>query len=429
MTLNRQQTPERHPIASAELIKPEALKLDNGIPFFALRSGSQPVLRLEFIYDAGIRKQDKILSASFTNSMLTEGTASMSAQALAEAIDFYGAFIQPEIDNDRAGLTLHCLTRVFHEVAPLVAAMLQAPTFPEKELETNLSNAKQKFIVNSDKVEFLARKQFTETLFGPTHPYGKQASAEDFDLLTTADIKGFFERYYHPENLTIIASGQFGDEVFEEINRLFGKTPLTHTAAPNTTGTFVFPAAEKVNIPKENALQCGIRIGKILFNKTHPEFVPMQVLNTALGGYFGSRLMANIREDKGYTYGIGSAMVSLQDTGYFFIATEVGAEVAGAALKEIYHEIQRLREEPIPAEELEMVKNYMLGSFLRNSEGPFAMADRFKSTWFYGLDYTHYERYIHTINAITAEKLQNLAHTFLDPDTLTEVVAGNFKRN
>lgn len=423
MSLNRIQAPSSQVIDKAELIRPVSKKLDNGIPYYELRTGSQPVLRLEFIFEAGTKYQEKKLQAAFTNSMLTEGSQKFTALEIAEKTDFYGAFLQPEIENDFASVTLHCLSKSFTNVADVLADIILHPVFPEKELELQLKNARQKYIINTGKVDFLARKKFNESVFGSTHPYGQQADETDYTAITRNDLETFFHENYGLSNLTIIAAGNFDDSLFHTLNKIFGKEKISQKNKLFTP-RFDFPVPGKFKTEKPGAIQCGIRVGKISIHKTHPDFQPMQVVNTALGGYFGSRLMANIREDKGYTYGIGSALVSLQDAGYFFIATEAGADVCQNTLKEIYFEINRLQNELIPKDELNMVKNYMLGSFLRNSDGPFAMADRFKSLLFSGLNYYYYDRFIEIIRTISAEEIQQLACKHLEINSLTEVVAG-----
>jgi predicted Zn-dependent peptidase len=177
-------------------------------------------------------------------------------------------------------------------------------------------------------------------------------------------------------------------------------------------------------IRRKDALQAAIRIGKQLFNRTHNDFFGMQVLNTILGGYFGSRLMTNLREDKGYTYGIGSALISLQHSGSFFITGEVGADVAKQAAAEIYKEIDLLRNNLVPDEELNLVKSYMLGKFLRSVDGAFAMGDMFMSVMETGLDMSFYNRYTEVIRSITALELRDLAQRHLDPATFHELIVG-----
>ena len=177
-------------------------------------------------------------------------------------------------------------------------------------------------------------------------------------------------------------------------------------------------------IERDNAIQSAIRIGRPMFNKTHPDYAGMQVLNTILGGYFGSRLMKNIREDKGFTYGIGSAAVSLLNEGYFFIASEVGAEVCEEALVEVYKEMEILCREPVPDEELQMVKNYMLGSFLKSIDGAFNLADRWKGIMFYNLGYDYYNRFINTVSAISSAEVMMLAQKYLSREDMCELVVG-----
>lgn len=425
MIIDRIQGPQENPIKKIDLIQPTRLKLDNGISFYQLISGSQPVIRLEFIFDAGIRHQKKTLQAAYTNSMLLEGTKKLSAQEIAEKFDYYGAFVAPEIDNDRAAITLHCLTKNLNSVLPLFIEVILEASFPEQQLKTNLAIGLEKHIVNNDKVEFLSRKRFMQELFGSQHPYGVQAEIENYQSLLQSDLVTFYQEHYSLENLVIIASGNFDESVFKQVNAAIGQIK-THSGSAKNNINFNIPAPIKCKVNKTDALQNSIRIGRQFPNKTNSDYVAMQILNTALGGYFGSRLMTNIREDKGYTYGIGSGLVSLENAGYFFIATEVGSDVSEKALHEIYFEINRLGEEEIPEQELKMVKNYMLGSFLRHSDGPFAMADRFKAIHFYNLKYSYYDQYIERINTISASELKSLAKQYLKPELLTEVVAGQF---
>jgi predicted Zn-dependent peptidase len=189
---------------------------------------------------------------------------------------------------------------------------------------------------------------------------------------------------------------------------------------------FIFDAPLKgeIIIDKPDAIQSAIRMGARSITRSHADFPGLQVLNCVLGGYFGSRLMANIREDKGYTYGIGSAVVALKDAGYLFIATEVGTEVCSSALEEIEKEINLLQTEPVEEEELNLVRNYMLGSMLGSLENAFSHADKFKNVYFSGLSYAYYENYINTVKNITAEELKKMANTYLQTADFTKVIVG-----
>ncbi|MNR03395.1 Peptidase M16 inactive domain protein [compost metagenome] len=220
-----------------------------------------------------------------------------------------------------------------------------------------------------------------------------------------------------------MVSGKFDTAGFNLLDSSFGYDWEKSEVVKNS---FSFSVTDKQFVYKEKpeALQSAIRIGQLAINRKHKDFSGLQILNTVLGGYFGSRLMANIREDKGYTYGIGSGISSLQQAGYLFISTEVGADVCGAALTEIYKEIDLLKTTLIGEDELNLVRNYMLGSMLGSLENVFSHADKFKNIYFSGLDYDYYSRYIETVKTITAEELLALANKYFTTESFTEVVIG-----
>jgi predicted Zn-dependent peptidase len=272
----------------------------------------------------------------------------------------------------------------------------------------------------------MARKKFNQLLFGNEHPYGYFVELRDYDKVEREAVKNFHRENYVSGNCAIIVSGKIGTETLDLLDKHFGGQDWAGPAEKKNVNNYQFHATtlRENLVLKEDALQSAIRIGRVMFNKTHPDYLPMLVLSTVLGGYFGSRLMSNIREDKGYTYGIGCAMVSLKESGYFFIGTEVGVDVTQKALDEIYYELKRLREEPVGEDELMLVRNYLLGSFLGSVDGPFALADRFKGIMVYNLGYDYYDRYISTIRGIRPERLLELAQQYYKQDDLIELVAG-----
>jgi len=292
-------------------------------------------------------------------------------------------------------------------------------------MDIYLTNKKQEFILGNQRVATLARKRFSELLFGENHPYGRDPKERHFEELTREHLVDFYKSNYRADRCKIILAGKVEDEHYKLLDNLFGGNDWV-SGKESTVKTFPINALAKKEevIVKADALQSAIRIGRILFNKTNPDYHPMQLLNTVFGGYFGSRLMSNIREDKGYTYGIGSGLVSLQHGGYFFISTEVGVDVTSKAINEIYYEMNKLREELISEDELQLVKNYMLGSFLRSVDGPFAMAERFKGVMLYNLGYDTFDKYLATIRTTSSSSLQELANKYLDKNTMIELVAG-----
>ncbi len=424
--IDRLQAPLSQKVDKITFIQPQEMRLKNGWPVFLIEGGTEELLRIEFSFFAGSRFQDKKLAASFTNKMLREGTANRSSENLAEALDFYGAFFQAEANKDMGSVTLYVLNKHLEHVLPMVADVIRNAIFPEKELEVLRNKSRQQFLINEKKVGALASKYFPTLIFGEDHPYGSQIGMADFEAINKNDLQTYFKRYYVPANGSVVVAGKIPATLPQLLDTHFGtfdfgvKPQVKKIPSPSVKKT-----DQKV-ITKEGAVQSALRVGKVLFSKDHPDFSGMQILNTILGGYFGSRLMSNLREDKGYTYGISSSISIMQKAGCFYIATEVGVDVVQPAMREIMLEIRRLKDEKVPDDELNLVRNYLMGHFLRSTDGPFAQADRFNGIHHYGLDDTFYQRFINTILNITPLQLQELANRHLDENSLSQLIVGKW---
>lgn len=423
--LNRKAAPAFKTVEKIEMIRASETRLRNNIPVYAVNAGTQDLIKIEFLFAAGMYQQNTTLQATTVNSMLEEGTSKMNAAQIADAVDFYGAFLEVGVEQDSASVILYTLNKHLEATLPVVEQVIKDALIPQEELDIHLKNKKQKFLVNNQKVATLARKHFAELVFGEKHPYGIDVKIGDFDRIKREDLLGFYRTHYNSSNCKIILAGKVSDRTYTLLDEHFGGSDWNTGDKVPQKAVITTPTTQHEHIIyKEDAIQSAIRIGKLMFNKTHADFHPMQVLNTVLGGYFGSRLMSNIREDKGYTYGIGSGLVSLRHAGYFFISTEVGVDVCKSAIHEIYSEMKRLREELVGEEELQLVKNYMLGTFLRNTDGPFALADRFKGIMEYNLGYGYFDQYIATVKNISAAQLRELANKYLAEESMIELVAG-----
>ena len=425
--LNRNIAPDIKTVDRLGIKNPEVSLLDNGIPVYLIDDAEQDVIKVELMFKAGRYHEPKSLIASFTNKMLKEGTRSHNSLEIAENIDFYGAHLEATSDKDMAYITLYSLNKHLEATLPIMAEIIREPVFPEPDLNTLKQNRKQQFIINNEKVKYLAKRKFNELIFGPAHPYGKLSIEQDYDDIQRGDLIEFHQQYYVFSNCKIIAAGKIPLGFLALLNHHFGALSNI-SRQPGLNGKNVAisdVSGQKTHLLKKDAVQAALRIGKTLFNKKHPDYTRMKILNTVLGGYFGSRLMTNIREDKGYTYGIGSGVVSLQNSGYFFITSEVGSKVKEKALKEIYHEINVLQQDLIPEEELTLVKNYMMGSLLRSMDGAFALSDNFKALIEYGLDFTYYDNFIENIKSIKSVELRELAQNYLSLNSLTELVVGS----
>ncbi|MBL7934362.1 MAG: insulinase family protein [Bacteroidia bacterium] len=427
MTLDRKQAPDFKTIDKIHIQHAVENTLDNGIKVFTIDSGSQELTKIEFIFKAGMYYQSQPLLASAANNLLETGTKHYTANELSDNIDFFGSFFECAVEQDYASLALFSLNKYLDKSLHYVEDIIKNPTFPKDEFDIYISNKKQKHLVNSEKVNVLARRRFSELIFGEKHPYGVSVKDEDFDKLTLESVIEFYKAFYHSGNCTIVASGKLSKDLIETLNKFFGKENWGHNhskSIPVPKVVLDTTKQQKHFIEKPDAIQSAVRVGRLMFNKRNPDYFKFQVLNTILGGYFGSRLMANIREDKGYTYGIGSGLASLVNGGFFYISTEVGTDVTNDTLKEIYKEIKLLREELVDVNELETVRNYVLGQFLRSVDGPYSLADKFKAIWEFGLDYDYFDNYFEAVKTITPEEIKTLANTYLKEKDLIELVVG-----
>lgn len=425
MTLDRKQAPEFKTIDKINIQQAVEYTLDNGIKVYTIDSGSQELTKIEFVFKAGMYYQSQPLLASAANNLLETGTKHYTANELSDNIDFFGSFFECAVDQDYSTLALFSLNKYLDKSLHYVEDIIKNPIFPKDEFDIYISNKKQKHLVNSEKVNVLARRRFTELLFGENHPYGVTVKNEDFEKLSIESVIEFYKSFYHSGNCTIIASGKLSKDLVETLNQFFGKSSWGHLQNIEEPKVSLNSTQQQKHfIEKSDAIQSAVRVGRLMFNKRNPDYFKFQVLNTILGGYFGSRLMANIREDKGYTYGIGSGLASLVNGGFFYISTEVGTDVTKDTLKEIYKEIKLLREELVDADELETVRNYVLGQFLRSVDGPYALADKFKAIWEFGLDYDYFDNYFEAVKTITPQEIKNLANTYLQEKDLIELVVG-----
>ena len=398
--------------------------LDNGISVFELHSGTQDVCKMDFIFNAGIWQQSFPLQASLTNAMLQEGSKSYSAESIANIFDFHGAYLQLQIDHHRGCISIISLSRHLPELIPVVADFIRNSVFPQQELETLITRRKQKFLLDIEKVNVLCHKKFSNVLFGSEHPYSQEITVDDFENVNRDMLIDFYNSAYRVNDVEILLSGKFDNSIIGLLNKHLGQVVCLPPEIGNLYQKVCSSNERYAFVNKPDAIQSAIRVGKIMVRKDHPDYLPLQILMSILGGYFGSRLMANIREDKGYTYGISSSLIGLEMEGYMVISTEVDKSYEEATITEVFTELKRLREEPVGNEELERVRQYLLGELIRDFDGPFVQSQSFLSVHLSGLDFDHFEKYYQLLLDITPAQILSLAGKYFEEDSFYTVVVG-----
>jgi predicted Zn-dependent peptidase len=404
-----------------QLKKYRKLFLKNGVEVYAIDAGAEEVMSLEWVFFAGNCFEEQNLVAATANFLLRNGTSAKTAFQINEHFEYFGSYLNRACYNETATITLHCLTKHVGELLPVVKELITDSTMPQDELEIYKQNMKQRLKVNLKKSDFVAGRMIDVYLYGKKHPYGKYSSAEDFDALQREQLHDFYKKYYQQGKLILFVAGKLPANLEKLLNDHFGDLPGTPLVLNETKAN---PATEKkIRITNDAAgVQGSIRIARPFPNRHHPDFLKVQVLNALFGGFFGSRLMSNIREDKGYTYGISSYLQNHIQQSAWMVSTEAGKDVCEAAIKEVYKEMKDLREGLVEEEELLLVRNYMMGSILGELDGPFQIIARWKNIILNNLDEKYFYDSINTIKTVTAEELQQLANKYLQPDEFYELV-------
>lgn len=422
-TLNRKQSPVIKDAVEFDLkLRPyEKFVLDNGAEVYAVNAGAEDVLQIEWVFYAGNWFEEKNLVAASTNFLLKNGTSAKNAFQLNEHFEYYGSYLNRNCYNETATLSLHCLTKHLEVLLPVIKEMLVDSVFPEEEINIYKQNMKQRLNVNLKKSDFVAGRLIDAYLYGEHHPYGRYTKFEDFDDVTRQQVVDFNKKYYQGGKFILFVAGKLPADLFPLLNKYFGDLNYQPVAVPAIATK---SAAEKkfriINDPQ--GVQGAIRIGSNFPNRHHPDFVKAQILNNVFGGFFGSRLMSNIREEKGYTYGIFSYLENHIQESAWVISTEAGRDVCEATIVEVYKEMETLRNEMVEEEDLLLVRNYMMGSILGDLDGPFHIINRWKNIILNGLDENYFYTQIDTIKQVSAKELLELANKYLLPEKFYELV-------
>ena len=423
--LNRNIQPAICEPSHLDVQRPERHVFPNGIVLNVLDACDSEVTRVDLVMGGGRWHQTQPLQALFTNRMLREGTRQYTAACIAEKLDYYGAWLDLSSAPEYTYVTLYSLNKYLPQTLDILESIVKEPVFPEKELKVIVDTNVEQFKVNLSKVDFLAHRALVKTLFGGHHPAGRLVCEDDYQRIVPDVLRQFYDRYYNSGNCTLYLSGKITGDCVRRVEALFGNEPFGQGTRPEKKTFRPEPGARKqVFVERAGVLQSAVRLGMLTLDRCHPDYLKFRVLVTLLGGYFGSRLMSNIREQKGYTYGISAGYASYPDQGVLTISTETANQYVAPLIAEVYREITRLQDEQVSSEELSMVKNYMLGDLCRSCESAFSLADGWIFLQVYGLKDTYFADAMQAIKDITPGEIQDLACKYLRKEDLKEVVAG-----
>lgn len=419
--VDRKVGPKIHQITKLVIPPISQYVLPNGMRVCEVNLGSQEIVKMEVIHTAGRSVEDHRLISRATASLWKEGCGLSTSAQIAEKIDYFGSSIKSAANMDFAYTTLHTMTKHFDQLLPLVSEMYTDPTFPEDEIEKfkrlNIEKLKEELTKN----ESITYRLITEDFFGATHPYGYNSQESDYLDISRDKILDHHQKYIGSDNGYIFLSGKITDAIRNQVAEYFGKEQKTTQKKGFTSGSQQIKGSQKY-ITSQNEHQSAIKTGRKLFGKNHPDNAVFFLLNTIFGGYFGSRLMESIREDKGYTYDIFSSFDQMLHDGCFYISTEAAPEYVDPILKEIHHQMHVLQQEKVLKDELQMVKSYLMGNFMNMIDGPMNLSSFAKSMLLVGKQPEEFSLFVDEILSLNAADIVDAAQKYFDKDAFSQII-------
>lgn len=418
--------PAINPVVVDKMVLPVETTMPNGVSMYMLKGHNKGIVRLELLFKGGYSIQEKPLQATFTNRMLREGAGGLSSDEISRKLDYYGAWIECYSSQKCNHIVLYCLSKHFVPLLELLETIVKEPQFPQDNLDVVKRNGKAYFEVNSKKVDIVAQRHFENALWGEGHPLAHIVESADYDNIAREDLVNYHKRVYNNRNLAVFLSGDVGTDELDVIKNIFGDGEWGGSVKEDSV--FVENPCSmtgRKSIFVEGTLQSAIKVGFMAMEVSNPDFHKFRFLTVLLGGYFGSRLMSNIREENGYTYHISAEMDAYGKRNAFMISSETANEYVELCIKEIYKELDRLCNEPICESEVEHVRNYILGEMCRECEGLTAKSEVFVNAWLSGESFASVNEYLEVVKSVSASELSRVAKLYLKPAEMIEIVVGN----
>lgn len=404
----------------------EQIRLSNGMELYILNAGTQNIFKLDLVFHGGRRYESKSGVARMCASIIREGIKGMNSEELSEYWDFYGAIIGSYSDLDSSGVSLTSLNKHSTELLPNFVKIINEASFPEDEIENKKKIFADKLKRELSKNDVIGYRELTAHIYGSEHIYGYNTIPEDYAKITREDQIKHFENYWGAGRGYAILSGQIPASLKDEVIKHISSIRQAKLAYEKTE---VFPMEDfdQVTIQKistSNKMQAAVKIGAVTIHRLNPDYSVFYLLVQILGGYFGSRLMKNLREEKGLCYNIYASIDRLKSSNYFYISADVDRNKLDLSLKEIRNEIEDLKTTLVSDDELTMVKNYINGKILAGLDGPFRSSQLLKNYLSYELDFDQFRDFNDRISKATPEQLMAVAKKYLDMDKMTQVIVG-----
>ncbi len=425
----RANAPKPGPQPKLELPVPTELSLDNGLKVFLVEDHSLPLLaiRFEALGGAEANLPNKPGIADFTTAMLTEGTAARTAPQIADDTDRIGATLQQATTYDSASISVNVLSNNTTPALDLMSDLVLHPAFAEKEIERIRQQRQTALLQLRDEPIQLAIEVADRALYGSGSPYGyvELGTAESLKSTTHDDLQNFWKTHYTPETSALIFAGDITEARARELaKQYFGSWKGSGKASESPTAISA-PTRKIVLVDQPGAPQSVILAFGVGLPRSSPDYAPVTVMNTMLGGLFSARINMNLREKNGYTYGAFSRYLFRRGAGPFIAGAQVRSDVTGPAVHELFNELGRIRTEPLSTEELRMAKDSVIRSLPGDFESLGSIASGTGSLWLYHLPLDYNRKLPAMIEGVTAEDTSRVANQYVHPENFLLVTVGD----
>ncbi len=423
MAIDRSTAPPVRDFGDICLNVPEPITLRNGMKMWIASNGEEEINKLSIYMTGGAFQESRPVQATACSIAVFNGNSKMSFSQIAEAIDFYGAWRAAQVYDNCTAFSISSLNENFERTLPIFVESLRTPIFPDNEFEPIKRQLAVSCATAREKVKYIANKEIMRLYYGKNHPLATNPTPDDINALTQEHMRSFHSTFYKAQNCNVVFAGNISDREMAVVEDVLGEWQPSGEPAQQVELPFS-PSSEMLKIvDKPGAVQSAIVMMLKTVPRQHPDYFKLRILCTVLGGYFGSRLMKNIREDKGYTYGISANHSGRAFDGYVGIATECDTRHTWDVISETHNEIKRLRDELISQQELETVKRYMLSDLAKTLDTPFNIASYIGNMFCYGTYPSYFNDQVQEIRNVTSNQLQDIARRYLDISQLRTVIA------